>query len=421
MPAGAADAAARRLRVPAQRRAPAAVPRRRADADAAARRRRARRAGAGDRRRRHATAFDALLGGHRGAVAAHFAAIFGTDAPRTARDAAAASTPTRAGRRSPAPRPRTDRCTDALAAVWRGDVARDTALATLAAAGFDDPAALADGLERVKAGARYLACRRCRGSASTRWCRNCSPSPPRRRRGRRRRRRRAASAQAVFLRLLALLETVTRRSAYLALLIEHPPMLPRLAQLMGASAWAAEYLNRHPILLDELLDARVLLAEPDWDAWRRELARLLADQDGDPEEADGRAAPFPARAGVPPARAGPRRDADASSASPTTSRRSPTSSSRPRSPTVLAHLCGTGRAAAAVRDRRLRQARRQGAGLRVRPRPRVPVRREATTTTRRRSATRGSRGASSPGSPAPPPRASSTTPTCACVPTAPPG
>jgi glutamate-ammonia-ligase adenylyltransferase len=29
---------------------------------------------------------------------------------------------------------------------------------------------------------------------------------------------------------------------------------------MGASQWAADYLTRHPILLDELLDARVLLA-----------------------------------------------------------------------------------------------------------------------------------------------------------------
>ena len=52
---------------------------------------------------------------------------------------------------------------------------------------------------------------------------------------------------------------------------------------MGASAWAADYLTRHPILLDELLDARVLLAEPDWDAWRAELARLLDAHAGDAE------------------------------------------------------------------------------------------------------------------------------------------
>jgi glutamate-ammonia-ligase adenylyltransferase len=37
---------------------------------------------------------------------------------------------------------------------------------------------------------------------------------------------------------------------------------------MSASAWAADYLTRRPLLLDELLDARVLLEEPDWHACR---------------------------------------------------------------------------------------------------------------------------------------------------------
>jgi glutamate-ammonia-ligase adenylyltransferase len=80
-----------------------------------------------------------------------------------------------------------------------------------------------------------------------------------------------------------LLETISGRSAYLALLAEHGPVLPRIAQLMGASAWAADYLVRHPILLDELLDSRVLLTEPDWSAWRRELDAQLAAHPQDPE------------------------------------------------------------------------------------------------------------------------------------------
>ena len=45
--------------------------------------------------------------------------------------------------------------------------------------------------------------------------------------------------QEVFVRLLVLLETISGRSAYLALLVEHPPVLPRLAHLLSASAWAA--------------------------------------------------------------------------------------------------------------------------------------------------------------------------------------
>jgi glutamate-ammonia-ligase adenylyltransferase len=88
---------------------------------------------------------------------------------------------------------------------------------------------------------------------------------------------------AVFERLVTLLETVARRSAYLALVIEHPPLLPRIANLMSASAWAADYLTRHPLLLDELLDAGALMAEPDWAQWRSELARLLAQRPDDAE------------------------------------------------------------------------------------------------------------------------------------------
>ncbi len=93
----------------------------------------------------------------------------------------------------------------------------------------------------------------------------------------------SAQPELVFERLLSLLETISGRSAYLALLCEHPPVLPRLAELMAASAWAADYLTRHPLLLDELLDSRVLLAEPDWDAWRRELDAELRAHAGDAE------------------------------------------------------------------------------------------------------------------------------------------
>ena len=229
-------------------------------------------------------AFDAMLAGHRGAVAAHFAAIFGTDSPTPGAEATGGDTPARRAVGGGAPaRGRAD--LGALAAIWRGDVAPDTALATLTAAGFDDPAALADGLERVKSGSRYLglpALSQQRFDAlvpqllAIAAAAASEPGVADDIDG-------ASRAQTVFLRLLSLLETVARRSAYLALLSEHPAVLPRLAQLMGASAWAAAYLNRHPILLDELLDARVLLAEPDWDAWRRELARLLAEQEDDPE------------------------------------------------------------------------------------------------------------------------------------------
>src|SRR5581483_5414172 len=64
---------------------------------------------------------------------------------------------------------------------------------------------------------------------------------------------------------------------------EHPAVLARLAQLLGASSWAAEYLNRHPVLVDELLDARTLFAAPDWSAFAQSLRRELAERAGDEE------------------------------------------------------------------------------------------------------------------------------------------
>lgn len=57
-------------------------------------------------------------------------------------------------------------------------------------------------------------------------------------------------------RLLALLHNILRRASYLALLDEEPPALARLVDLVTRSALLAERLAAHPLLLDELLDAR---------------------------------------------------------------------------------------------------------------------------------------------------------------------
>src|SRR5690606_9069673 len=76
-------------------------------------------------------------------------------------------------------------------------------------------------------------------------------------------------------RCLKLLETISRRGAYLALLQQYPSALRRVADLTSASRWAADYLTRHPILLDELLDDRHLDEEPDWPAFTDELRAAL--------------------------------------------------------------------------------------------------------------------------------------------------
>ena len=73
-----------------------------------------------------------------------------------------------------------------------------------------------------------------------------------------------ASHLTTLNRLLNFLETVARRAAYLALLTEFPHALQRLIRMMHASHWAATYLTRHPLLLDELLDDRTLHAVTNW-------------------------------------------------------------------------------------------------------------------------------------------------------------
>ena len=83
---------------------------------------------------------------------------------------------------------------------------------------------------------------------------------------------------ATLLRLLDFLDTISRRSAYLVFLQQYPAALNQVAELMSQSAWAAEYLRQHPILLDELLSAQ-LMQPLDWAALENELASSLNAQD----------------------------------------------------------------------------------------------------------------------------------------------
>ena len=85
-------------------------------------------------------------------------------------------------------------------------------------------------------------------------------------------------------RLLDFLESIARRTSYLSLLTEYPVATSRLMHMLDTSDWAAQYLTRHPILLDELLDARTLMERPDWDAFTKELNGLLESQRGDTEQ-----------------------------------------------------------------------------------------------------------------------------------------
>jgi glutamate-ammonia-ligase adenylyltransferase len=75
-------------------------------------------------------------------------------------------------------------------------------------------------------------------------------------------------------RLLPIVQAVCRRSAYLALLNENPATLRRLLGIAAHSALLARQVAEHPLLLDELLDARVLESPPT----RAELHALLTER-----------------------------------------------------------------------------------------------------------------------------------------------
>src|SRR5690606_38099455 len=76
-------------------------------------------------------------------------------------------------------------------------------------------------------------------------------------------------------RLFELVENIAQRSAYMALLAEYPETLARLTRIVSASPWAAQFLNRYPVLLDSLIEWRSLMEAPDLTEIGVQLAREL--------------------------------------------------------------------------------------------------------------------------------------------------
>ena len=89
---------------------------------------------------------------------------------------------------------------------------------------------------------------------------------------------------ATLERVMAVVESVTKRSVYLALLAERSIALSQFVQLCAASPWIAQHLGRHPILFDELLDPRTLYEPlPPGELDQDIAARLTALDDPDRE------------------------------------------------------------------------------------------------------------------------------------------
>ncbi len=155
---------------------------------------------------------------------------------------------------------------------WRENAAPDEVKAALAALNYADAAATADRLLQFRDGSRYRqlpeASRLRMDNLIPRFTSLCAE---------------AGNRDETLVRILALLEAIARRASYLAFLAEYPQALPRLVRLASASAWAGEYLTQHPILLDELLDAREIYSPPDWKALEHDLGTQLSECHGDME------------------------------------------------------------------------------------------------------------------------------------------
>ncbi len=156
--------------------------------------------------------------------------------------------------------------------LWLQTLSGEDALARLAGMGFSDAQRIYATLMDIRGSARY---RRMAASSQALLDRlipqlletaRVLPNP-----------------DATFERMFNVVDSIGRREAYLALLLEYPNATARLARLASASPWAADYLAQHPVLLDELIDPQGGSDVPDWPRLRASLRASLDEHDGNTE------------------------------------------------------------------------------------------------------------------------------------------
>ncbi|MGC3981700.1 MAG: bifunctional [glutamate--ammonia ligase]-adenylyl-L-tyrosine phosphorylase/[glutamate--ammonia-ligase] adenylyltransferase [Steroidobacteraceae bacterium] len=89
---------------------------------------------------------------------------------------------------------------------------------------------------------------------------------------------------AVFTRVLRIIEMIGGRTVYLALLNEHPQVLSLLVKLCAQSEFLAEQIAAFPLLLDELIDERLMDDLPTRASLAAELEFKLSHCDADDAE-----------------------------------------------------------------------------------------------------------------------------------------
>ncbi|WP_343659123.1 bifunctional [glutamate--ammonia ligase]-adenylyl-L-tyrosine phosphorylase/[glutamate--ammonia-ligase] adenylyltransferase [Ralstonia sp.] len=154
------------------------------------------------------------------------------------------------------------------AAVWHADLLDDehteTARAQLAELGYANPESVLERLRATRNSPRYRALSEVSRQRFDLLINRALDQASRQ-----------TDADVTIARFLDFFDAISRRSSYLSLLSEYPQAMERVAHTLHASRWAADYLTRHPQLLDELLDVEALSAEPDWPAFRARVRERL--------------------------------------------------------------------------------------------------------------------------------------------------
>jgi len=86
----------------------------------------------------------------------------------------------------------------------------------------------------------------------------------------------AEHPEQTLSRILDLIGTIETRSVYLAMLLENPEGINLLVRLAEASPMIVTLLAKHPVLLDELLDPRLLYDPPQRTELEKDIAHRLA-------------------------------------------------------------------------------------------------------------------------------------------------
>ena len=150
--------------------------------------------------------------------------------------------------------------TQALLWVWHQTVPREQAVEMLALAGFDDPEqaeTLISDLRKSPQGRNLSEHARLQLDRLIPSVLADSGK--------------VSQPEIALRRVLTLVEAVTRRTAYLSLLVENPDVLGRLVKLCDSSPLIASLVTRYPALLDELMDPEILYKPLDRWGLDREL------------------------------------------------------------------------------------------------------------------------------------------------------